>query len=159
MKSVSANVLVTASTILTGIAYLLMAIAKVEWSYWYAAFLAILLSPICSDGTFLVPFVVNFSDETVLYTTSMLIVTSVFPEKTQSLAGGVFNTISQIGNAVGLAVGGVIASTLESGKGDVNSLVKGYHATFWAAFAASMLVGVVSLGGLRKAGKVGLKTD
>lgn len=144
VKSIPASVLVTASTILTGLAYLLMAIADVHWSYWYAAFPAILLSPICSD---------------VLYTTSMLIVTSVFPQKTQSLAGGVFNTISQIGNAVGLAVGGVIASTVNRGKGDIHSLVRGYHATFWAALAASLIVGVISLGGLRKAGKVGQKVD
>src|SRR4051812_37454121 len=50
VKYVSANVLVTTSTILTGVAYLLMAIADVNWPYWYAAFPAILLSPICSDG-------------------------------------------------------------------------------------------------------------
>ncbi|RDW75844.1 hypothetical protein BP5796_06665 [Coleophoma crateriformis] len=75
----------------------LMALADIRWPYWYAAFPAIFLSPISSD---------------VLYTTSMLIITSVFPHKTQSLAGGVFNTISQVGNAVGLAVGGVIAATV-----------------------------------------------
>lgn len=91
----------------------------------------------------------------------MLIVTSVFPEKTQSLAGGVFNTISQIGNAVGLAAGGVIASSVSAGseRAGVGALLKGYQATFWAAFAASLLVGFISLGGLRKAGKVGLKVD
>lgn len=93
----------------------------------------------------------------------MLIVTSVFPEKTQSLAGGVFNTISQIGNAVGLAAGGVIASVVSSSAGGEkrgsDALLKGYHATFWAALAASLVVGVISLGGLRKAGKVGLKVD
>lgn len=93
----------------------------------------------------------------------MLIVTSVFPEKTQSLAGGVFNTISQIGNAVGLAAGGVIASSVTSNagskKGGTEALLKGYQATFWAAFAASLLVAIISLGGLRKAGKVGLKVE
>ena len=92
----------------------------------------------------------------------MLIITSSFPAETQSLAGGVFNTISQIGNAVGLAAGGVIASSVTAGKGGTESksgVLEGYHATFWACFATSLLVGVLSLGGLRKVGKVGLKTD
>jgi len=90
----------------------------------------------------------------------MLIITSSFPLKTQSLAGGVFNTISQIGNAVGLAVGGVIASSVKgAGRQDVRSLVKGYHATFWACLCGSVLVGIVGLAGLRKAGRVGVKVD
>ncbi|KAH8602208.1 efflux pump protein [Bisporella sp. PMI_857] len=147
VRSVSANVLVISSTLVTSVAYVLMAIIKVEWMYWYAAFVAIALSPVCSD---------------VLYTTGMLIITSSFPKETQSLAGGVFNTISQIGNAVGLAAGGVVASSVTASKGGQNSktgVLEGYHATFWTCFGAAVLVAVVSMVGLRKAGKVGLKVD
>lgn len=32
-----------------------------------------------------------------LFTVANLLITSVFPRKTQALAGGVFNTISQVG--------------------------------------------------------------
>ena len=92
----------------------------------------------------------------------MLIVTSVFPEKTQNLGGGVFNTILQIRNAVGLAAGGVIAASVSERGGKLGSdraVLKGYHAIFWACLAASLLVGGVRMAGLRKAGKVGLKVD
>lgn len=93
----------------------------------------------------------------------MLIITSVFPHKTQSLAGGVFNTISQVGNAVGLAIGGVIAASVATSQENVetstSSLLAGYDATFWACLGTSAFVGLVSILGLRKAGKVGLKND
>jgi len=175
VRTVSANVLVTASTILTGIGYILFAIASIHWPYWYAAFPAILLSPISADGMsspYLMPIftpfnppyplLINTDLPAVLYTTSMLIVTSVFPPQTQSLAGGVFNTVSQIGNAVGLAAGGVIAASVTASEGrsaNAEALLKGYHATFWACFTACAVVGIVSMTGLRRAGKVGLKID
>jgi hypothetical protein len=44
----------------------------------------------------------------VLYTISNLIIADAFPASKQSLAGGVFNTVSQIGNSVGLTIGAVI---------------------------------------------------
>ena len=44
---------------------------------------------------------------------------------------------------------------------DVNEdkLLKGFRATFWLCFASMFVVVGVSLGGLRMAGKVGLKKD
>ena len=36
---------------MTSVAYLLMAITQVGWSYWATAFPAIALSPVCSDGS------------------------------------------------------------------------------------------------------------
>lgn len=103
----------------------------------------------------------------VLYTISNLIITSSFPPTKQSLAGGVFNTVSQIGNSVGLTVGAVIAASVSgtssshdaSGKAGDDLLLKGYRATFYACFAAMGLVAVGSMWGLRKAGRVGLKSD
>jgi MFS family permease len=91
----------------------------------------------------------------------MLITISVFPPETQSLAGGVFNTVSQIGNAIGLAAGGVIAASVTAGSNQAPeaALLRGYRATFWAGFAACAVVGFVSMMGLRKAGRVGLKVD
>jgi hypothetical protein len=41
----------------------------------------------------------------------------------------------------------------------IDGMEKGYRATFWAAFGATLLVGVVSCARLRRAGKVGLKAD
>lgn len=101
----------------------------------------------------------------MLYTISNLIIADAFPGSKQSLAGGVFNTVSQIGNSVGLTVGAVIAATVTGGDHDQiedlspAALMKGFRATFWACFASIALVVLVSLFGLRKSGKVGLKKD
>lgn len=98
----------------------------------------------------------------VLYTISNLIITATFPSSKQSLAGGVFNTVSQIGNSVGLTIGAVIAASVTASSSVPESkegLDKGFKATFWACFAALGIVAVVSLVGLKKAGKVGVKVD
>lgn len=148
VQRVSANVLVVAAVAITSISPLLMALADPKWPYWYAAFPATLLSPIGAD---------------VLFTVSNLLKTSVFPIRTHGLAGGVFNTISQIGNSVGLAVTAIIASSVTKGKvgnqETPEALMDGYRATFWACFAASVAMLGVSGWGLRRIGKVGLKTD
>jgi hypothetical protein len=39
------------------------------------------------------------------------------------------------------------------------NLLRGFRATFWACFASMSLVVLISLGGLRKAGKVGGKKE
>jgi MFS family permease len=96
-----------------------------------------------------------------------LIIADAFPPSKQSLAGGVFNTMSQIGNSVGLTVGAVIAAsvTAEHGVSHKSSsehdgaLEKGFQAAFWACAANMAVVVFVSLPGLKKAGKVGLKSD
>lgn len=111
----------------------------------------------------------------VLYTCSNLIIASAFPLEKQSLAGGIFNTLAQIGNSVGLTIGAVLAASVsgtskQHGESVVASdghgigpeqwmLLKGFRATFWLCFAAMSSVVILSGGGLRKAGKVGLKKD
>ena len=113
------------------------------------AFPAIFLNPLGADG---------------LFTVSNLLITSVFPDKEQGLAGGVFNTVAQIGKTVGLAVVALIANqvSLKSEYSDKESpmvRMKGYRASFWFAFALYTLSLFVSIGGLRKIGKVGAKKD
>jgi nitrate/nitrite transporter NarK len=77
------------TTVPCAVASLLMAIAQPQWSYWACAFLANFLNPIGADG---------------IFTVSNLLITSMFPTKTQGVAGGVFNTVSQTGKSVGLAL-------------------------------------------------------
>jgi MFS family permease len=100
----------------------------------------------------------------VLYTVSNLIIADAFPLSKQSLAGGVFNMVSQIGNSFGLTVGAVIASAITGGDDTLTSisgqeLEVGYRATFWICFASMAIVALASLVGLKKAGKVGLKIE
>lgn len=149
VPTVSANLLISVTVGLTGLSPLLLALVDKSWPYWYMAFPATLLTPICAD---------------TLFTISNLVITSVFPAKTQGLAGGVFNTLAQIGTSVGLAVSAVIASSVTSGSGvkdkmSPEALMKGYRATFWACFAAMVMMLGVSGWGLKRIGKVGLKQE
>ncbi|KAH7327420.1 major facilitator superfamily domain-containing protein [Rhexocercosporidium sp. MPI-PUGE-AT-0058] len=174
VRKIPATYLVGISSAFSALACVLMAVVRPEWNYWVCAFWAVGLSPMSSD---------------VLYTISNLIITSSFPPTKQSLAGGVFNTVSQIGNSVGLTVGAVIAASVsastssiastsssasfsfsKSGTGtpgqrgggvgrgngdDVTRMLDGYRATFYACFAAMIIVVGVGGWGLRGAGRVG----
>ncbi|KAK2802524.1 hypothetical protein FQN50_007330 [Emmonsiellopsis sp. PD_5] len=148
VNRISADILCISAAFVSAIAPLLMALAKPTWSYWAAAFIATGLIPISAD---------------TLFTISNLVITSVFPPKTHGLAGGVFNTISQIGMSVGLALTAVISTAvskheMDSGRGG-QAMLKGYQATYWTAFGASIMIVALSWWGLRSIGKVGLKRD
>lgn len=149
VKRVRADVLVISGAAISAIAPLLMAIINPSWSYWACAFLATALCPICSD---------------VLFTVAQLSITSVFPPQTHGLAGGVFNTVANIGNSIGLAVTAVVASAVtmaESGKkvSTPETLMDGYRVTFWLCFGLNILVlGMIGFG-LKKVGKVGIKLE
>ena len=105
--------------------------------------------------------------ESVLFTVALLVVSEVFPEKDQALAGAVFNTVSQFGQSLGLAIIGVISNAVtraaeneaDVSYGSVAALMKGYRAAFWTAFSWMILVCAIGVLGLRKIGKVGLKRE
>jgi predicted MFS family arabinose efflux permease len=144
---VEANILVTATAALSVVGPLMMALANPTWSYWAGAFVTALLLPIGAD---------------TLFTISNLVITSVFPARTHGLAGGVFNTVAQIGNSFGLAIGAVVASTVSAGwvnKTSVPALAAGYRGVFWTCLGAQLAVVVVARWGLRGSGKVGLKSE
>ena len=146
---VNANKLVIGAAALTTIAPLLMALVNPHSSYWSMIFEAMLLSPIATD---------------TMFTIANLIITEVFPHEIHGLAGGVFNTIAQIGNSVGLAVSAVVAGEVTkakeaAGKADASALLDGYRASFWTSLAASAVVVVIAGWGLRGSGKVGLKRE
>jgi nitrate/nitrite transporter NarK len=149
VSKVRADWAVMISTAVSCLAPVLMALIDVHASYWAYAFPAIALNPIGAD---------------TLFTISNLVITSVFPSKTQALAGGVFNTVAQVGKSVGLATAAVIASTvsLKSANAVVDSpdsLLAGYRAAFWYCFALCIATLAISAWGLRRIGKVGMKRD
>ncbi|KAF1985392.1 integral membrane protein [Aulographum hederae CBS 113979] len=145
---IRADYTILIATAVSSVAPLLMALVNPAWTYWSCTFLAIFLNPIGAD---------------CLFTISNLLITSVFPGKTQGLAGGVFNTLAQIGKSVGLATTAVIAASVTAQSGeDVDSpkgLMTGYRAAFWYCFGLSGLTFAVSLWGLRNIGRVGVKRD
>ena len=148
VNRISADILCVVAAIASAIAPLLMAVASPDWIYWSAPFIATTLIPISAD---------------TLFTVSNLVITSTFPSKTHGLAGGVFNTISQIGMSVGLAVTAVISNTVtESNNGHKEhkqALLEGYKATYWTCFAAAAMIVGLSWWGLRSIGKIGLKKE
>ena len=148
VDKVPARWLVAVSSLLCAAAPLLMALVNPDWSYWYMAFWAQVLSPMSVD---------------VLFTVGLLIVSDEFPEETQALAGAVFNTVAQFGMSLGLGVCQVVSFGVgggeDGGSGEGLSLLKGYQASFWTMFACMVVCGMVAVAGLRKAGRVGVKRD
>lgn len=153
VKRVRADVLVWSAALITTTSPILMALVNPAWSYWACTFIAVACSPVCSD---------------TLFTVANLVITTVFPPETHGLAGGVFNTVSNIGNSVGLAITAVVASSVTMarnksvGGGEEEfkaGLMDGYRATFWFCFAADVVLLFVVGFGLRRIGKVGVKID
>ncbi|KAF2148616.1 integral membrane protein [Myriangium duriaei CBS 260.36] len=146
---VSGNIIVVVSLLITSFASVVMAFATPISSYWTSAFIANLLNPVGVDA---------------LFTVENLLITSIFPTKTHGLAGGVFNTVSQIGKSVGLALVAVIATnvTLASDMDDKASpqaLMAGYRAASWFCFSLIAATLVVAAWGLRGVGNVGHKQE
>jgi Na+/melibiose symporter-like transporter len=146
---VNAHWLVLGGCAISAVGPLVMAFAKRDSLYWSHAFLANCFNPVGADS---------------LYTVANLLITNIFPPRTHGLAGGVFNTVAQIGRSVGLASVAVIAASVTrdshyKDKHSPEALLEGYNATFWFCFAL-IAVTFVTVGlGLRKAGKVGHKRD
>ncbi|RYP66130.1 hypothetical protein DL771_007964 [Monosporascus sp. 5C6A] len=140
VEKVQVRHLVSYSAVITLASPLLMALVTPSWGYWKGAFIAMVLSPLHPD---------------VLFTVSNLIISQAYPGKSQSLAGGVFNAVSQVGNSVGLAVTAAIASSVTQQSSSDDALLRGYHAAFWTCFAAMFLVVPITFFGLKKGGKVG----
>ncbi|KAH7191483.1 major facilitator superfamily domain-containing protein [Fusarium oxysporum] len=135
------------SSLLSSASPLLMAVINPSWSYWVGAFFAQILLPFSID---------------VLFTVGLIIVTEVFPEKNQSVAGAVFNTAAQFGNALGLAIVQVVSAAVTNQKINPKSpeaLLEGYRASFWTLFSLMLVCVLVAALGLRGAGKVGSKRD
>lgn len=146
---VRANTAVLIATSISLVSPLLLALASPRWSYWASPFPAILLNPVGAD---------------TLFTISNLLITSVFPAKTQGLAGGVFNTVAQIGKSVGLAsaavIAGVVTARVEGmDKESPEALMAGYRATYFYCFALTVTTLGFSVWGLRKIGMVGIKRE
>jgi MFS family permease len=153
---IAAGWLVSIASIMCAIAPLFMAVTRPDWNYWYMEFWAQALSP----------FNIN-----VLVTVGMLIISDVFPDKSQALAGAVFNTVGQFGLSFGVGLCQMIAFGVTGNDGQANhgrvtdelpegdDLLRGYRAAFWAMHGLMILCSVVALLGLRKIGKVGLKRE
>lgn len=147
------DVIIVSFSLVSLTAPVLMARIDPHWIYWKASFPAIILNTIGADASF---------------TISNLLITSSFPAETQALAGGVFNTIAQLGNAFGMTLATLIAETIttkaiSSAGGDgsevagPDELMEGYRGAYWFFFGMLTAALCVSAAGLHKVGIVGSK--
>ncbi|KAK7729654.1 hypothetical protein SLS53_009225 [Cytospora paraplurivora] len=121
----------------------LMATAAMDETYWLRPFWALLLCPV---------------NPWVLFSVSSLVISDAFPPEIQSLAGGVFSEVAQLGNSVGLAVTAAIAASVTEHSTktvEKEMLMDGFRAAFWTVFASTGMVLVVTLVGFRKIGIIG----
>ena len=100
----------------------------------------------------------------MLFTVAALVITSAFPDKTQALAGAVFQTLAQFGNSLGLAITASISSSVTQQsaipvKTSPGALMEGYRVTFWVSFSWVLLAAIIGILGLKQAGHVGLKRE
>ena len=94
----------------------------------------------------------------------IVLVSEVFPDRTQALAGAVFNTVGQFGQALGLALIGVVSDSVTQNskyadKNTPDALLVGYRAGYWTCTGWMVLTCIIGALGLRKSGKIGLKRD
>ena len=149
LHRVRADILISIATVISSLSPLLMALVNPAWTYWRCVFFAMCMNPVAAD---------------VLFTVSNLIIAGMFPAETQGLASGVFNTVSQIGRTIGLALVALISNSITErtssaeDKQSPESLMSGYRAAFWFLFAMNVTSLVVGLVGLRKVGNVGKGT-
>ncbi|KAF2676371.1 hypothetical protein K458DRAFT_410459 [Lentithecium fluviatile CBS 122367] len=92
----------------------------------------------------------------LLFNVGNLVITANFLDKSQALAGSVFNTVAQLGNSIGLAVTAIIAAAVSDaaergGRTNSYALLKGNRSGFWTCFAAAVVSVLISSVGLRKA--------
>lgn len=61
----------------------------------------------------------------MFWTVSSLVISRAFSAESQALAGAIFNTVSQLGNSVGLAVTVAIAASITEHDANANSETTG----------------------------------
>lgn len=171
---IPANHLINGSCLIATASPLIMALIDPAWTYWRAAFWAVLLCPVNADGDKKPPFLIRIREinasltiypvPAVIFTVANLIITDAFSENTQALAGGVFNTMAQFGYSVGIMLmaitqTAVTNSSVYEDNASPEALMEGYRAAFWLCFGFQAVACPIGVWGLRKAGRVGLKRD
>lgn len=101
---------------------LLLATMKTGSSYWAFIFPALLLSVIGADLQFNV---------------ANMYVMSSLPPHQQSLAGGIFNTVTKLCSAVGLGISASIYNAESTSSAALQTTLKPYHMVFWFCSAAA----------------------
>jgi hypothetical protein len=132
----------------TGLANVFFAIAPRDTVYWGLPFNAMWMVVLGADFLMAVG--------------SVFVSTLALPEE-QSVAGAVFQTLVQLGGALGLAFVGVVQTTItrkgeRKGLDHVTALLHGLRGAFWFGAGAAFTAGLIALVVLRGMGTYGGKS-
>ncbi|KAF8319051.1 efflux transporter [Clavulina sp. PMI_390] len=152
-------ILIVTGCIVTGIAPLLFAVIQVDAPYWAFGFPAAIVSVVGAD---------------FIFASGSLFVAKVAKPHEQSLAGGLFNTLTQLGTSIGLSISSIVLDkeivkkaksmgvSLPSGGAAANNapkeaLLSGYRAVQWLFFAYAMTGAFIAIVFLRDIGVIARK--
>src|SRR6266478_6330838 len=130
--------LVAIGTLLTGCANIYFAVIEPSASYWAVGFPSACLVVLGSDFTF---------------ASGTMFISKVSPPSDQSVAGGLFQAMTQIGSVIGLSVSTIVFNgvlrtqssslgvSLDQGGNDapLEAQLKAYQAAMWTGFAFGIL--------------------
>ncbi|KAH8102358.1 MFS general substrate transporter [Phellopilus nigrolimitatus] len=136
-------VLVVGGTLLTGVAGLLFAVINPAAPYWAFGFPAAICSVFGADFVF---------------ACGTIFVAKVSAPHEQSLAGGLFQTLTQLGTALGLAATTIVHDTVlrsEAGDSGRDVQLDGYRAAQWTNLGFGAFASILALVFLRGVGPVG----
>jgi hypothetical protein len=93
----------------------------------------------------------------VLFCVGLVTISKEFSDDTKALAGAVFNTMAQFGTSIGLAIIGIVASSVTRAsrfedKESAAALFEGYKGAFWTSLGLTLATAALALVGLRKVG-------
>ena len=124
MHRVSNKLLMIIGAVSLVICDILFSVADKHSSYWAFAFPALVLSVVGADFEFTV--------------TNMYVMTTL-PRDQQSVAGGLFNTVTRLSATVGLGVQTSIYNSLGgSAFGSGSQLYRPYQSTFWVSLVGAV---------------------
>jgi nitrate/nitrite transporter NarK len=124
MHKVSNKLLMIIGAVALVISDVLYSVQSKHSSYWAFAFPALVLSVIGADFEFTV--------------TNMYVMSTLPPEQ-QSVAGGLFNTVTRLSSTVGLGVQTSIYNGLGgSAFGRGSQLYRPYQSTFWVSLVGAV---------------------
>ncbi|KAI5117894.1 hypothetical protein M0805_001551 [Coniferiporia weirii] len=135
--------LVICGTLLTGLAGLLFAVLEPSAPYWAFGFPAAIVSVFGADFVF---------------ACGTIFVAKISAPHEQSLAGGLFQTLTQLGTSLGLAVTTIVHNTIlrrEEGIVGKNSQLDAYRGAQWTCFGFGVAGAIVALIFLRNVGPIG----
>lgn len=149
LSRVSGYAVVLWGTACVSVACLLFAVPiPPDTSYWAYGFPAMIILTIGAD---------------TLYPCTALFVMQSVPEDDQAMGAAIFQTLSQVGRSIGLAIATAIQIAVTKhqntanvgGLEDKEALLSGYRAAYWFSFAIGVASIAIAAYSFRGAGKLG----